>query len=342
MQEHGSSETITDFYKFRLVRKIAEGGMATVYEAIQYGSDGFEKIVAVKTIIQDLMTHTDFVHMFIGEARLVADLIHQNIVQVYQLGKIANYYYIAMEYVHGVNLEEFLDRHFELGRRVPVDLTAFIISRCCLGLDYAHNKTDASGQALGVVHRDISPKNVMIDTQGVVKITDFGIAKAQQLMRDREGEVLLGKVEYMSPEQARLEQTDRRSDIFSLGIVMYEMLAGQNIFNEEDTRVTIKNILKKPIPPVTAYNSDVPKELSDILMKALQRDREHRYQTANAFGYALQYWMYHDRFGPTYQRLETYLKEIFPRFADPTISRSVQRPSYHGFGDTSDVPRGSP
>ena len=135
-------ETLVDNYKFKLVRKIAEGGMGAVYEAIQYGGDGFEKIVAIKTILEDYSADAEFVEMFIGEAKLVADLIHQNIVQVYQLGKVGNRYYIAMEYVHGVNIEEFLERHQELERRIPIELVAFIVSRICLGLHYAHTKTD--------------------------------------------------------------------------------------------------------------------------------------------------------------------------------------------------------
>lgn len=335
-------ESIVDSYKFRLVRKIAEGGMGAVYEAIQYGTEGFEKIVAIKTIIEDYSADTEFVDMFIGEAKLVADLVHQNIVQVYQLGKIGNRYYIALEYVHGVNLEEFLERHEEIGKRLPVELAAFIVSRVCLGLDYAHNKTDKTGNLLGVVHRDISPKNVMIDTQGVVKVTDFGIAKAAQYMRNREGEVLMGKVQYMSPEQARFEQTDRRSDVFSLGVVFYELLAGKNIFADEDTMVAIQNICQKPIPSVRDYNDKVPPELEAIMMKALDRDKTKRYQSANDFGYDLQYYMYHDRFGPTYQMMESYLKEIFPHFADPKVSRTSGATSYESFGDTVVIDRKKP
>ncbi len=328
-------QSIVDRYRFRLVRKIAEGGMGAVYEAIQHGAEGFEKIVSIKTVIEDLSSNPEFVQMFIGEAKLVADLVHQNIVQVYQLGKIGTRYYIAMEYVHGVNLEEFLERHYELGRRVPVELVAFIVSRASLGLDYAHSKTDMHGKPLGVVHRDISPRNIMIDTQGVVKITDFGIAKAREVMAAREGEVLLGKAQYMSPEQAQLQATDLRSDLFSLGIVMYELFAGRNIFADENTRTTIANITQHPVPPVRTYNPDVPEELERILRKALERDIERRYQSGNDFAYDLQYYMYKDRFGPTYQTLEAYLKEIFPHFADPKVSRTLRPISYRSLSETA-------
>lgn len=327
-------ESLIDQYRFRLVRKIAEGGMGAVYEAIQQGTEGFEKIVAIKTILENLSADREFVDMFIGEAKLVADLVHQNIVQVYQLGKVSSRYYIAMEYVHGVNLEEFLERHHELGRQIPIELVAFIISRVCLGLDYAHNKTDKDGKPLNVVHRDISPKNIMIDTQGVVKITDFGIAKARDTMRSREGEVLMGKVQYMSPEQATFEHTDRRSDLFSLAVVMHELLVGYNIFADKDTMVSIANVTRRPIPPITQFRTDIPDELVRILSKAMERDRAKRYQTVNDFGYDLQYFMYRDGFGPTYQMLEAYLKQLFPHFADPRVSRSLGPSSYHSFSDT--------
>ena len=332
-------ESLVDTYRFKLVRKIAEGGMGAVYEAIQYGGDGFEKIVAIKTILEEYSADREFVEMFIGEARLVADLIHQNIVQVYQLGKIGNRYYIAMEYVHGVNIEEFVERHTEIKKQIPCELVAFIISRICLGLHYAHTKTDKDGNALNVVHRDVSPKNIMIDTQGVVKITDFGIAKAKAYMRNREGEILMGKVQYMSPEQARFEQTDKRSDVFSLAIVMYEMLAGQNIFVDDNTVMTMKNITEREIPPIRYYNKHVPAGLEKILMKGLERDRNKRYQSADDFGYELQYFMYHDRFGPTYQMLEAYLKEILPHFADPKISRTVGTSTYFSYSDTMVRPK---
>ncbi|MCD4657758.1 MAG: protein kinase, partial [Planctomycetes bacterium] len=187
-----------------------------------------------------------------------------------------------------------------------------------------------------------SPKNIMIDTQGVVKVTDFGIAKAKAYMRNREGEILMGKVQYMSPEQARFEQTDKRSDVFSLGIVMYEMLAGQNIFSDDNTVITMKNITERKIPPIRQYNSKVPPELEKIMMKALERDRNLRYQSADDFGYELQYYMYHDRFGPTYQMLEAYLKEIFPHFADPKISRTLGTSNYFSFSDTVIMPKENP
>ncbi|MHC5040651.1 MAG: serine/threonine protein kinase, partial [Planctomycetota bacterium] len=263
---------LEDQYKFRFIREIAEGGMGSIFESTQYGAEGFEKTMAVKTILEEYTTDTEFVEMFIGEAKLVADLVHQNIVQIYQLGKMGSQYYIAMEYINGINLEQFIDRHFELGKNIPVNMATFIVSRVCRGLEYAHRKTDKAGRSLGVVHRDVSPKNIMLTWEGVVKLTDFGIAKAAHYFRNREGEILMGKVQYMSPEQAAYKETDSRSDLFSLGIVLYEILSGRSLFAHDDTNITLDNVAQMPIPPIDKYNPDVPADLQKILYQALERD----------------------------------------------------------------------
>jgi serine/threonine-protein kinase len=304
---------LVDTTRLKLVRRIAEGGMGAIYEAKQMGTEGFEKTMAVKTILQNYTQDPEFTEMFIGEAKLVADLIHENIVQVYQLGKVGSMYYIAMEFVNGVDLGAFLDRHNELGIELPVEIAAFIVSRVCRGLEYAHSKTDREGLPLGVVHRDISPGNIMMTWGGVVKITDFGIAKAHNLMKNREGELLLGKVQYMSPEQAAFKQTDGRSDIFSLGIVMYEVLSGRPLFTGESTVTALRDISAKEIDPITVLNPKVPPEVEKILSRALERDQDKRYQSAGEMGYDLEYYMYHDRFGPTNVTLERYLGRLFPK-----------------------------
>jgi len=313
----GEAETkpldeLVDTNRFKLIRKLAEGGMGAVYEALQLGAEGFEKTMAIKTILEDYSNNPEFVEMFIGEAKLVADLVHQNIVQIYQLGKIGNMYYIAMEYINGVDLGTFMDRHAELGVQLPVDMATFIVSRVCRGLEYAHAKTDRHNHPLGVVHRDISPGNIMMTWEGVVKVTDFGIAKAKNLMKDREGEVLLGKIQYMSPEQAEFKQTDGRSDIWSLGVVMYELLSGKPLFRVDNTMVALRDVSLKDIPPIREVNPRVPEEVERILNKALERDRKKRYQSAGDFGYDLEYYMYHNRFGPTNVTLEKYLAKLFP------------------------------
>lgn len=303
---------IRDSNRFQLVRKIASGGMGTVYEAVQVGTEGFKKTMALKTLVDDVAGDREFVDMFIGEAKLVADLVHENIAQVYQLGKYQNSFYIAMEYIHGVNLQEFIDRHIYRRKQVPVDLASFVVSRVCRALSYAHNKRNKEGELLGVVHRDVSPKNIMISFEGVVKLTDFGIAKARNVMYNKEGDVLYGKVPYMSPEQASFQETDSRSDIFSLGICFYELLSGEMLFSDDKTVVTITRITKQDVPAIAAKRPDVPPKVQEILQKALNRDRTKRYQTAQEMGSDLEHFMYDGGYGPTNLLLQKYLRELFP------------------------------
>jgi serine/threonine-protein kinase len=340
MQTKKNDTTIefSDTYHFRLVRKIADGGMGSVHEAVLSGTNGFKKTVVIKTILESLTRDQEFVDMFIGEAKLVADLVHQNICQVYQLGKTGNRYYIAMEYVAGVNLKEFTDRHLLEGLFVPPELATFIVSRICRGLEYAHRKRDAKGQLLGVVHRDVSPKNIIVASDGEVKLTDFGIAKARHLMKDQEGEVLMGKVQYMSPEQAQYQPTDARSDLFSLGVVMYELLTGQVLFGSDTTATALQNVVYKPIPPPRKINPDVPEDVEKIVQKAVQRDPAKRYASAGEMGHDLEYAIYHKGYGPTIVTLEKYLRRLFPHLY-PAEERETIRTRK---GDPVPIPRPKP
>jgi serine/threonine protein kinase len=295
---------------YEMTRTIAEGGMGVVYQAHQKGAGGFRKVVAVKLIREEYSTIEEFQSNFIGEARLVADLIHTNIVQTYHLGQIGGQYFMVMEFVNGVNLEQFLERHRTLGRPMPVDLAAFVVSRIARGLTYAHQKRDSEGRLLGIVHRDIGPKNIMIAYEGDVKLTDFGIAKALDLMYNEEGQVVAGKDEYLSPEQADKRVTDARADLFPLGIVLTELLLGRNIFRGEDRDQSRENILTLPIPLFSTLRADINPKLETIIQKALQRDREHRYQTAYEMMTALEIYLYSDGYGPTNEKLGVYLKEV--------------------------------
>jgi len=297
---------------YHLERKIASGGMGSVFEAIQDGAEGFTKIVALKTILPKYTQNEEFVDMFIGEAKLVANLVHQNIVQIYQLDRYEQGYYIAMEYIDGINLEQFFFRHEEKGKRVPVEIATFIVSRVCRGLEYAHNKRDDDGNLLGIVHRDVSPKNVMITNEGEVKLTDFGVAKARHYMEQEEGEVLMGKVEYMSPEQASYKITDGRSDLFSLGIVYYELLTGVNVFETEDVFEVLERVKEAKVPDPRTYREDLPEDVVGIIMKSMARRPEDRYASAGDMGYDLEYQMYHKGYGPTIVTLAQYVAEIFP------------------------------
>ena len=304
---------IKDTNEYKLVRKLASGGMGEIYEALQLGIAGFAKRVVIKTLIEELAADSSFIEMFIGEAKLVADLIHENIAQVYQLGKVNNTFYITMEYIHGVTLQEFHERHVKSGKKIPIDICCFIISRVCRALHYAHTKRDRNGELLCIVHRDVSPNNIMLAFDSVVKLTDFGIAKARNFMFDGEGEVLYGKVPYMSPEQASFQKTDGRSDIFSLGICFYEILTGESLYAKENkkTLMTRYQIIKDAIPPIKEKRTDIPPKVEEILYKALEKKRHLRYQTAQKMCLDLEHFLYDKGYGPTNDTLVTYLKEMF-------------------------------
>lgn len=318
--------------RYRIVREIARGGMGVVYEAYQLGAEGFEKRVALKVILRELTSDPEFVQMFIGEAMLVADLVHENIVQIYQLGCTEGMYYMSLEYIDGITLEDLALRHHELGRRAPSELAAFVIARVCRALEYAHTKTDDAGNLLGVVHRDVSPGNVMMTFGGVVKLTDFGVAKAKTLAMDLEGEVLLGKVRYMSPEQASFGRTDQRSDVFAAGILLYELLTGDPLFDGDDTVVTLDEVVHREIPPLEQVAPEVPPELAAIVGRALERDVERRFQTAGQMGFALEKYMYSNRFGPTNLSLHRYLRTLYRERVRSLIDPSVPDPYFERLG----------
>ncbi len=303
---------------YEMTRKIAEGGMGLVYEAVQLGAGNFRKVVAVKVIREEYSAIEEFQNNFIGEARLVADLIHTNIVQTYHLGQVGGQYFMVMEFVKGVNLEQFIERHRQLGKAIPTDLAAFIVSRVARGLTYAHTKCDRDGRHLNIVHRDIGPKNVMVAQEGDVKLTDFGIAKALDLMYNEEGKVIAGKDEYLSPEQATYAITDARADLFPLGIVLTELLLGKNIFRSHDRSQSRRNILTMPIPQFSTLRADIDPKLESIIQRSLERDREKRYQSGYEMLTALELYLYSDGYGPTNEKLGVYIKELFG-IKDPVI-----------------------
>ncbi len=308
-----ATKSLSNIISYELTRKIAEGGMGLVYEGVQRGAGDFEKRVAIKLIREEYSSIEAFQRNFIGEARLVADLIHTNIVQTYHLGESDGGYFMVMELVSGVNLEQFLDRHVALGRKVPCDLAAFIVSRIARGLAYAHQKLGLDGRALGIVHRDIGPRNVMIALEGDVKLTDFGIAKALDLMYNEEGKVIAGKDEYLSPEQATRSVTDARADLFALGIVLSELLLGRNVFRGATREESRRNILAMEIPRFSALRPEVGVRLEAILQRALTRDRARRYQSAAEMMTDLEMYLYSDGYGPTNEKLGQYLRNLIAK-----------------------------
>src|SRR5215470_16409473 len=277
--------TIQNEFRYDIVRKIFEGGMGIVYEAEQHGTRQFVKRLAIKVVRQNYTNQKQFIENFIGEAKLVADLIHTNIVQTYHLGEANGIYFIAMELIRGVNLEQFCQQLTDRKRQLPKELAVFIVSRVARGLAYAHAKTDKDGKPLGIVHRDVSFKNIMIAFEGDVKLTDFGIAKAKGFLVDNEGEVVAGKADYMSPEQADFQITDKRSDIFSAGVVLAHLLLGLNIFKGQTTEVSRDRILRLSVPDFRSIDKRVDDRLNQILHRSLARKLNDRYPNADELLY---------------------------------------------------------
>ena len=268
---------------YQLIDRIAVGGMAEVFKAKRSGVAGFEKILAVKRILPHLSDNEEFVNMFVEEAKMVAGLAHPNIAQIFDLGKIEESYFIAMEYVHGRDLRTILKRAKEKDLRLPLDLSLRIASALCAALEFAHRKKDERGRAMEIVHRDVSPQNILISFEGDVKLTDFGIAKAATKASSTDKGALRGKLLYMSPEQAWGKALDRRSDLFSLGLVLYEMVTDQKPFllGGDGSEMTIlEKVRRCEIPPARGQNPKMPESVDRLVMKALARDPDERYQDA--------------------------------------------------------------
>ena len=295
--------------------------MGIVYEAEQRGARDFVKRVAIKIIRPNFASQKMFIENFVGEAKLVADLIHTNIVQTYQLGEANGVAFIAMELIRGVNLEQFMHQLFDKRQTLPKELAVFITSRVARGLAYAHAKTDKNGKPLGIVHRDVSFKNIMIAFEGDVKLTDFGIAKARGFLTDQEGEVVAGKPDYMSPEQADFQVTDKRSDIFSVGVVLGHLLLGRNIFKGATAEESRSRILTQPIPDFRVLDPRIDDKLNDILHHCLAHDANRRYATASDLMYDLEYYIYSAGYGPTNETLGKFIRELFGQ--DPLPSPAV-------------------
>jgi len=295
---------------YHLLEKIAVGGMAELFRAKRSGVEGFEKVVAVKRILPHLSDNKEFVDMFIDEAKMVAGLAHPNIVQIFDLGKIEKSYYIAMEYVHGRDLRSILRRAKERGTAVPLDLAVLIVSKVCSALEYAHRKKDDRGQKMKIVHRDISPQNILISFEGDVKLTDFGIAKAATKATAHESGALRGKLLYMSPEQAWGKPMDRRSDIFSLGLVLYEMLTDQRPFLGSSELSILEMVRECRIAPVSSLNAAIPEDLERVAMTALARDPDARYADAAEMQQDLERIL-HERRPPTDADIARFMQLLF-------------------------------
>jgi len=285
-----------------LLEKLAAGGMAEVYRAIQQGYGGFEKVVAVKRILPHFASDEEFKNMFVMEAQLSGHLQHPNVVQVFSNGESEGYLYLVMEFVDGKNLRQLLARADKQKVRIPIESACYIIAEAAKGLDYAHSYIDEkTGIGMEIVHRDMSPQNIMLSYDGGVKIVDFGIAKAAARSEHTRAGVLKGKFGYMSPEQAHGMPIDRRSDIFALGIIFFELLTQRRLFSHDDDMRTLQLIRECNVPRPSKYNPSISPALDRIVLKALAKNRSDRYATAGELYSELQRFMnqkYH-QFLPT-------------------------------------------
>lgn len=304
-----------------LIDRIAVGGMAEIFLARQMGMEGFEKLVVLKRIRPELSEKKSFVTMFLNEARLSAQLNHPNIAQIYDLGKVGESFFIAMEYVFGRDMRRVIPKAEAQGIPFPLVYAAKIASQCCEGLYYAHQKSDFYGHPLGIVHRDITPENVVVSFDGTVKILDFGIAKAANTVEQTRAGEIKGKLSYMSPEQCMGKPLDHRSDLFSLGVVFYEWVTGFKLFTGESDVAVLKAITDGKIYSPSYFKPDVPEPIEQILMKALEKDPTHRYQSAWEMQYDIDRFLSENEFTPSNIHLANFLKQVFADEMDDELRR---------------------
>ena len=300
-----------NFGKYQLLRVLAQGGMAEVFLAKQVGPEGFEKVVVVKRVLPHLSRRPDFVEMFLDEARLNASLSHPNIVQVFDFGLAQGQYFLAMEYLAGEDLSTIYRAAVAAGKTVPPEIVALVGAAACDALNYIHVAVTENGESRRIVHRDISPSNLIITYQGTVKILDFGIAKAEGKLVETQQGTLKGKYAYMSPEQALSEPLDGRSDLFSLGAVLYEMLTGARLFQREGHLALLKAVTVETILPPSMRHPSVPPDMDGVVMRALARDKGARYQSAQEMRRDLDQFLSARTYVPAQSQLQQYLTELF-------------------------------
>jgi len=285
--------------------------MAEVFRAVAPGAGGFRRVLVLKRILPEMSREARFVEMFIDEAKISALISHPNVVQVFEFGHIDGSHFLAMEYVHGRNLSAVMAKLAELGRTSPPDVIAEIIRQAALGLNQAHSMTGPDGNTLGIIHRDVTPANIMLGFNGAVKVLDFGIARAAEEVKETRTQAgaVKGKVAYLAPEEINRQPVDHRSDLFALGIVLHECLTGKRLFKADNALAAMKSILEMPIPPPSTMNPDVPPKLDKVVLRALQRKPELRYSSGKAMAMDLEAVLVEQRYFS--QRLPNFLKEIF-------------------------------
>lgn len=278
--------------KYQVIERIDAGGMAEVFKANSSSMQGFEKLVAIKRILPELTKKPRFVRMFLDEAKVSLHLNHNNCVQIFDLGRAGDTYFIVMEFVDGTNLKHIIENIHQSHQVMPIEQAVYIAIEICKGLAHAHQKCDLEGTPLQIVHRDISPPNVLVSLEGEVKITDFGLAKAQSQVEVTDPGVVKGKFGYLSPEAAEGEMVDQRTDIFAVGILLWEMLVGQRLFLGKTDYDTLGQVQRAKFKPPSSYRSDIPIQLEQIVERALAKDPNRRYQHARELAEALSQFLF--------------------------------------------------
>jgi len=289
---HVDASATADTARYRVIEQLESGGMAEVFRAESTGLEGFRKQVAIKRVLPHLGRKPKFISMFLDEARLSAQLSHSNCVQVFDIGVRDDAYFIVMEFVDGANLKSIATSFQNQGRTFPIPAAAYIAHEVCKGLSYAHELRDRSGAPLHLVHRDVSPPNVLVTQHGEVKIVDFGLAKASSQLEPSEPGVIKGKFAYLSPEAAHGEDVDCRTDIFAVGIILWELLAARRLFTGDTDVQVLHKVQAAKVPPIAQINRSVPPELERIVSRALARDRDERYPSARELGQDLSRFMF--------------------------------------------------
>jgi len=296
--------------RYRIIEKIDAGGMAEIYRGAAVSLDGFEKQVAIKRILPSICTDQKFVAMFLDEARLSMQLQHANIVQIFDIGKADGTYFVVMELIEGPNLRRVMQRSLDRSKPLPVPLACYLIAEVAKALAYAHERTDPNGQALGIVHRDVSPPNVLLSRQGEIKLTDFGLAKAATHVQQTDAGVIKGKFAYLSPEVVDGRDADPRADVYSAGIILWELLCGRKLYAGKTDMETVELVRRSQVPAPSAIRPEVDEELERIVLKALARNPKRRYQSARALERAVVGHLFKHGMQVAESDVATYLREL--------------------------------
>jgi serine/threonine-protein kinase len=299
------------FGKYDLLALLATGGMAEIWLARVSGEAGFEKLVVIKRLLDDLAVNPDYVEMFLDEARINARLNHSNVVQVLELGQVEGKYFMAMEYVAGLSVAQVGKKSTQRLGDVPQAVAAGIIAQACAGLHYAHERAMPDGTPLGIIHRDVSPQNLILTFEGQVKVVDFGIAKAQDRQSRTRAGMVKGKTSYMSPEQCLGLPLDRRSDVFALGIVLFELATARRLFKRTTSYQTFEAIVTAEVPRPMELNPRIAPEMEAVILKALARKADDRYATAGEMQEAIELAMHHAKLRGATSDLEKFVEGTF-------------------------------